>query len=715
MLFGLFLTACDATNTENSNSVSSDQANSIEVAQQLNQLAKHLEIEYEIIDNRSTEVCKQYVDNGLCFQASINLQMMQAVELTDWKIYFSHMTPILADTSDEFNITHVNGDLYYFSPTDNFTGWEKHKTKRIEYIGGYWQISEFDMPPNFYILSSNQQPRIIESTRPKIDPETKLEYMAHVKNITHPLKQFKRNSNDQSIRATAEQLFIANQSIDQKTLDISTRIIPKPDSIKINENRQFLDITDGFTLTRDDFQLGKNNNAFKRLEKLGINTNKTSGVPVKLIKIKDLSSQESYRLHIESEQIIIEATGKSGAYYGLISIASLYVPKQPKLPLMTINDSPRYPFRGLHLDVARNFRDSKFVLKLLDQMAAYKLNKLHLHLGDDEGWRLEIPGLPELTKIGSQRCHDLSETKCLLPQLGNGPLANNQNKGFYSIDDYQNILKQAKARNIEVIPSFDMPGHSRAAVKSMQARYDNYMQLGKLELAEEYLLSDINDKSKYSSVQYYNDNTLNVCRESTYHFIEKVINEVINLHTNAGVPLTTYHVGADETPGAWTESPQCDEFIEKHQLVQEELGQYFIIRVAKFLTSQSIQIAGWSDGMGTVDVSKMPDNTQINAWTPLFWDGHKVAHKSANQGWNVVLSLPDVTYFDFPYEADPKERGYYWGTRSTNSRQVFEFMPGNLPLHAEIWNDRTNKPMVLDDRAQIKSENHPAYHHNQQT
>ena len=116
-----------------------------------------------------------------------------------------------------------------------------------------------------------------------------------------------------------------------------------------------------------------------------------------------------------------------------------------------------------------------------------------------------------------------------------------------------------------------MPGHSRAAVKSMEARFNKYSALGKTELAEEFLLSDINDQSVYSSVQYYNDNTLNICREQTYHFIEKVINEVIILHQQAGTALKTYHIGADETPGAWKKSPQCASFTALHKLDIEQL------------------------------------------------------------------------------------------------------------------------------------------------
>jgi hexosaminidase len=144
-------------------------------------------------------------------------------------------------------------------------------------------------------------------------------------------------------------------------------------------------------------------------------------------------------------------------------------------------------------------------------MAAYKMNKFHFHLSDDEGWRIEIPGLPELTDIGSKRCHDLTETKCLLPQLGSGPNANNNGSGYFSKADYIEIVRYAQARNIEVIPEIDTPAHMRAAVVSMEARYQKLSKAGKMAEANEYRLLDPTDTSNLTSVQFYDKkNCLNI-------------------------------------------------------------------------------------------------------------------------------------------------------------------------------------------------------------
>ena len=330
-----------------------------------------------------------------------------------------------------------------------------------------------------------------------------------------------------------------------------------------------------------------------------------------------------------------------------------------------------------------------------------QLNKLHLHLGDDEGWRLEIPSLPELTQVSSQRCLDLEDKVCLQPQLGGGVEHNNNVKHYYSVADYQEILQAASARHIQVIPSLDMPGHARAAVKAMLARTHQYSIAENEKKAQQFNLSDPLDTTVYSSVQFYNDNAMNVCLESTYEFVREVMTQVKQMHSAAGQPLTRYHIGADETSGAWLESPVCKAFVANNNdgvTDISELGRYFIERVAGIFSSLDIETAGWSDGLAQTRKENMPAIVQSNAWDVLFWGGHEKVHEMANRNWQVVISSPDVLYFDFPSEADPKENGYYWASRHTNTEKVFQFMPDNLPVHAEFWLDRQDLPYKTDDR-----------------
>jgi hexosaminidase len=408
----------------------------------------------------------------------------------------------------------------------------------------------------------------------------------------------------------------------------------------------------------------------------------------------------SYQLAVSASGIKVIGSDASGVFNGLQSLSSLVTLGSTQVPLLVAVDEPLYEFRGLLIDVARNFHDKAFILEMLEQMSAYKLNKLHLHLGDDEGWRLEIPSLPELTEVSGARCFDLKDEQCLVSQLGAGVDKTSSVNGFYSVADYQEILKAASARHIQVIPSLDMPGHSRAAIKAMAARTKKYEVAEQSEKAQQVNLMDKHDPTVYSSVQFYNDNTINVCLESSYDFVTEVMIQVKQIHADAGQPLTRYHIGADETAGAWIESQACKDFVannDKGVKEMSELGAYFIERVASILSELDIETAGWSDGMEHTRKENMPAIVQANAWDALFWNGHNKVHQLVNRDWQIVLSSPDVLYFDFPYEADPKEHGYYWASRHTNTEKVFQFMPDNLPVHAEFWLDRQDNAYKADD------------------
>lgn len=166
------------------------------------------------------------------------------------------------------------------------------------------------------------------------------------------------------------------------------------------------------------------------------------------------------------------------------------------------------------IDVARHFRSKAEIIKLLDEMARIKLQPLHLSLTNDEGWRLEISALPELTEVGGRRCHDLSERTALLPQLGSGPSDESPgSSGYYSRAEYVEIVQAATIRGIEVIPEINMPAHARAAVVSMEARYHHFAEQGDDAAAKEYRLLDPDDGSICTSVQFYDRyaHYINVC------------------------------------------------------------------------------------------------------------------------------------------------------------------------------------------------------------
>ena len=413
--------------------------------------------------------------------------------------------------------------------------------------------------------------------------------------------------------------------------------------------------------------------------------------------------KEGYRLRTANGVIRIAAGGAAGAAYALRSLAQQAAYEHDRLRPLEMRDAPRFAFRGVHIDIARNFHSKAEILKLIDAMAQYKLNKLHLHLADDEGWRLRIPALPELTEIGSRRCADPEEATCIQPQLGAGPDGKGPSNGYLTTADYIQIVKAAAARQIEVIPSIDMPGHSRAAIRSMEVRYKRLMAAGKPAAAAEYRLVEPGDATRYRSIQNYDDNTLNVCLPQTYHFLDTALDALSAMHRAAGAPLRKFHIGADETAGAWVKSPACQALMAQQGLTPDQLSGYFVERVAVMLQHRGIAVAGWSDGLGKADPAKMPAHVQSDIWQGLFDGGVAEAHKQANQGWDVVLSMPNLGYFDMPYAPDPDERGYDWATRGVDTFQVFGFMPENLPANADFIKDIKAHPRTIEDTVPLRS------------
>jgi len=666
----------------------------------IDKIAQNLDVNYRVVTNIPTDKCDSKVADGACFEVELTFTAKQAIAAKDWTIHFSQIAPIQSFESDTFSIKHLNGDLHQISLKDTFSGFSAGEQKTLNFRAMFWSLAESDVMPNYIVSAPGLEARVIESTKPFIDKDTGLEIVPHAETFTDISTQFKRSADDKTQWLTSEKLYQRNSVLVEDELSVLQAIIPTPKSVSIDANSGFADISQGIAVSLGNVKHEEVDAALSRLGELGVIQSAT-GIPLRLSVINNGDKViGSYSLTVTAKEIVIVGVDGNGVFNGLQSLASLLTVGESRIPMLTVNDEPHFAFRGMLVDVARNFHSKAFILKLLDQMAAYKLNKLHLHLGDDEGWRLEIPSLPELTDIGAKRCFDVTEENCLISQLGAGVDEKSSVSGYYSVSDYKEILQAATARHIQVIPSLDMPGHSRASIKAMTARYKKFMALEDEAKATQFLLEDFEDKTQYSSVQFYSDNTINACLESSYDFVVEVMTQVKKIHADAGQPLTRYHIGADETAGAWLESPACKAFVannDKGVTKMSELGAYFIERVAGILSELDIETAGWSDGMEHTRKENMPAIVQANAWDALFGGGHDKVHQLANRDWQVVLSSPDVLYFDFPHEADPKEHGYYWASRHTNTEKVFQFMPDNLPVHAEFWLDRQDNAYVADD------------------
>lgn len=689
--------------------------------QQLVDQLSTLKVNYKILDNRAGEngvdCAKLGADWASCNKVMITLTNSgDEIKGQDWAIYFHSIRQILAVDNDQFRITHLTGDLHKIEPAAKFAGFPANQAVEIPITGEYWQLFATDFMPRWYATSGDAKPKVLKST----DTEDINEYLTQFTG-----DQWKRTKDDNNVLMTPESRFVKNEAVKTLTAaNLRGQIIPTPMDVKVYP--QDVNLGQGVALDLSALPQPTAEVVQQRFELLGLKQN-AAGFPIKTsiqpAKFKgDLAVSGAYELKIGEKGAQVIGFDPTGVFYGLQSILSL-VPTDGSQNIATLDakDAPRFDYRGVFLDVGRNFKTKDAVLRLLDQMAAYKLNKFHFHLSDDEGWRIEIPGLPELTEVGSKRCHDLTENTCLLPQLGSGPDSNNLGSGHFTRADYIDILKYAKARQIDVIPEIDMPAHARAAVVSMEARYNNLMKQGKEKEANEFRLLDPTDDSNTTSVQFYERKSyLNPCLDSSKRFVDKVIGEMAQMHKEAGMPLTTWHFGGDEAknirlgagfqdkngpiePGKgiidksvedkpWAKSQVCQDMVKQGKIQDvEHLSSHFAIEVSKLVNAHGIErMQAWQDGLKDAKDAKdfATKRVGVNFWDTLFWGGADAVNDWANKGYEVVASNPDYVYFDMPYEVNPNERGYYWATRFSDEAKVFSFAPNNMPQNAETSVDR---------------------------
>ncbi len=454
-----------------------------------------------------------------------------------------------------------------------------------------------------------------------------------------------------------------------------------------------------------------------------------SGGPVLKLSVGRVPGQvspEAYRLTIDAGSgIAIVGTSAAGVAHGLQTLRDLMpLPgaADQSVAELTIVDAPRFGYRGFMLDVGRNFHSKQTVFKWLDLMARFKLNKFHFHLTDDEGWRLEIAGLPELTSIAAVRGHSPKPGVRLQPAYGSGADPKDASgSGYYTRAEYVDILRYAKARHIDVIPEIEMPGHARAAVQAMQARYHRLKRAGDTHDAR-FLLNDFGDRSIYESPQMYSDHVINPGLESSYTFVEHVVKQVAAMHREAGVPLATIHMGGDELPdGAWEKSPASRAMMARHKLeTTADLWDYFYDRVDTIVRKHGLKMSGWEemaarktmvDGRSTLIPN--PRFTQ-RGFTAYVWNNtagaEDLANRLANAGYDIVLTPVTRMYLDMAHNANPVEHGVNWGGY-VDLDTVYDFIPldinKNGPHNARVGKDRLTdygKRRVLGIQANLFTE-----------
>ncbi len=371
---------------------------------------------------------------------------------------------------------------------------------------------------------------------------------------------------------------------------------------------------------------------------------------VRLLVNKNLAEEE-YRLEVNQSGVTVEAKSSVGALYGLQSLRQLIPLNGSKvIPFVTIEDKPRFQYRGMHLDVGRHFFNIDFIKKYIDLLSMYKINNFHWHLTEDQGWRIEIKKYPKLTQIAAFRNETLIGHYNDLPQKFDGK----RYGGFYTQDEIKDVVKYATERNINIIPEIEMPGHAQAAIAA-------YPELGctgrQLQVATKWGVFD----------------DVFCPNQQTFQFLEDVLLEVMALF-----PSKYIHIGGDECPKTqWINSPFCQALIKKEGLKDEHgLQSYFIQRMEKFINSKGRQIIGWDE---ILEGGLAPNATVMS------WRGIEGGKEAAKQKHNVIMTPTDYCYFDYYQSKSAKEPLAIGGFLPLQKVYSYDPIPSTLSKEESIY------------------------------
>ncbi len=434
---------------------------------------------------------------------------------------------------------------------------------------------------------------------------------------------------------------------------VNNSIIPKP-SYQKNEKGTFTLSPYTSLVYSDDLKFESLflSNAIQK--QTGISLKNTTESTNKISLVVDAASnieKEGYELKIVSNQISIMSSNPHGIFYGIQTLLQMLpLQKSEKIILTntTINDKPKFPWRGMHLDVSRHFFTKTEIKKYLDLLALYKLNTFHWHLTDDQGWRIEIKKYPKLTSIGSKR------KGTMVGHYNAQQIDTISYGGYYSQEDIKEIVTYAKERHITVVPEIEMPGHALAAL----AAYPELSCTGeKLEVGTKWGVFD----------------DVFCPYDSTFTFLENILDEVISIF-----PSEYIHIGGDECPKLrWQSSPYCQELIKKNNLKDEHgLQSYFIQRIEKFVNSKGRKIIGWDE----ILEGGLAPNAAV-----MSWQGTSGGIAAAKQKHYVVMSPGSHCYFDH-YQGNPEYEPLAIGGHTTYKKVYsFEPIPKELPKEDEKY------------------------------
>jgi hexosaminidase len=377
---------------------------------------------------------------------------------------------------------------------------------------------------------------------------------------------------------------------------------------------------------------------------------------------------EGYKLDVTNTAVVIKANKAAGLFYGVQTLFQL-MPKEVagksvaknvswKIPMVSVLDYPRFQWRGLMFDVARHFFGKQDVKDFIDEMVKYKYNLLHMHLTDDEGWRIEIKSLPKLTSVGAWNVKRVGYFGTFTPPAADEP---RDYGGFYTQDDIRELVQYAKERFVNILPEIDVPGHSLAAVVS-------YPELSCTPGADKYSVrsgEEIMDWSHGQPPIAMVDNTLCPANEKVYGFLDKVLTEVAALF-----PFGYIHMGGDECPkNYWEKSDAIKALMQKEGLkTMEEVQCYFEKRLEKIVESKGKKFMGWDE---ILEGGLAPGALVMS------WRGMKGGIEAAKMGHEVVMTPTDFVYLDY-MQSDPIIEAHVYATLRLKKAYSFEPVPDGV-------------------------------------
>lgn len=432
-----------------------------------------------------------------------------------------------------------------------------------------------------------------------------------------------------------------------------------------------------------------------KLAAQGISENPKGGVRIAFERLSKAKDDEFYTIKITNNSIVMRAATPEGAFNAAQTLTGMLKGNDSKtLAAVEIEDWPDFAYRGVHLDIARNFVPYEYIRRLIDVFSELKINKVQFHVTDDEGWRVEIPGIEELTAVGSRRGYPADTYECLPTAYDNHfcPDAATIGNGYVTREQFIDLIRYAASRHIELIPEFELPAHSKAAITAMIARYNRYRDSDPVK-ATEYQLLLPEDASHNLSAQGMTNNVINIALPSARNFVKKVITELESMYAEAGVPLRKLHIGGDEVrEDNWNSSPSCLAYMKEHGLATpHQLSEDFFLDITGFMADRGIQFGCWQE----VALNNRPETDRvlasraygINAWATDPAGGNDViTYQMADNGYPVIVSGVTNLYFDMVYGRNPEEPGLNWGP-SMDERMSFALQPFDIYRSARIDHD----------------------------